>query len=45
METTVKLEALKPDLTFKSDLLLDKEYILLPAGTAVTEELVKTLNS
>ena len=43
METTVKLEALKPDLTFKSDLLLDKEYILLPAGTAVTEELVKTL--
>ncbi len=43
METTVKLETLKPDLTFKSDLMLDEEYILLPVGTPVTEELIKTL--
>ena len=43
METTVKLETLKPDLTFKSDLMLDGEYILLPVGTPVTEELIKTL--
>ena len=41
METTVKLETLKPDLTFKSDLMLDEEYILLPVGTPVTEELIK----
>lgn len=43
MDTTVTLEALKPDLVFKTDLMLDERCILLPATTAVTQELIKTL--
>ncbi|MGP1459598.1 MAG: HD-GYP domain-containing protein [Treponema sp.] len=43
MDTTVTLESLKPELKFKSDLMLDERFILLPATTAVTEELIKVL--
>ena len=43
MSTKVTLESLKPDLTFKSDLLLDKNFILLPVTVPVTEELTKAL--
>ena len=43
MDTTVTLEALKPDLVFKTDLMLDERCILLPATTAVTKELIETL--
>ena len=43
MNTTVTLESLKPELIFKSDLMLDERCILLPAATAVTKELIETL--
>ena len=43
MSTKVTPESLKPDLTFKSDLLLDKNFILLPVTVPVTEELTKAL--
>lgn len=43
MSTKVTLESLQPDLTFKSDLLLDKNFILLPVTVPVTEELTKAL--
>ena len=43
MSTTVKLETLQPDLTFKSDLMLDPNFIVLPVAVPVTEELTKAL--
>ncbi|MEE0887084.1 MAG: HD domain-containing phosphohydrolase [Treponema sp.] len=44
MSTKVNINALKPDLTFKSDLMLDENFILLPVAVPVTESLTKALN-
>lgn len=41
--STVNIETLKPDLTFKSDLMLDKNFVLLPVAVPVSEELTETL--
>lgn len=41
--STVKLENLKSDLSFNSDLLLDKNFLLLPAEARVTDDLIKAL--
>lgn len=43
MKQTVSLEALQSDLTFKSDLMIDETFILLPATVPVTEELTNAL--
>ena len=43
MSTKVSFDTLKPDITFKSDLLLDPNFILLPVAVPVTEELTKAL--
>ncbi len=43
MSTKVNINALKPDLTFKSDLMLDDNFILLPVAVPVTENLTKAL--
>ncbi len=44
MSSKVNINALKPDLTFKSDLMLDENFILLPVAVPVTELLTKALN-
>ncbi len=41
--STVNIEILKPDLTFKSDLMLDKNFVLLPVAVPVSEELTEIL--
>lgn len=41
--STVNIETLKPDLTFKSDLMLDKNFVLLPVAVPVSEELTEIL--
>lgn len=43
MSTKVNINALKPDLTFKSDLMLDDNFLLLPVAVPVTESLTKAL--
>lgn len=43
MSNIIKLETLQKDLTFKSDLLIDKNFILLPVAVPVTETLQQTL--
>lgn len=43
MSTKVNINALKPDITFKSDLMLDDNFILLPVSVPVTENLTKAL--
>lgn len=43
MSTKVNINALKPDLTFKSDLMLDDNFILLPVAVPVSESLTKAL--
>lgn len=43
MSNIIKLETLQKDLTFKSDLLIDKNFILLPVAVPVTEMLQKAL--
>ena len=43
MSQTVSLDTLQKDLTFKSDLLLDKNFVLLPVAVSVTDELKKAL--
>lgn len=43
MSTTINIDSLQPDLTFKSDLMIDKNYILLPVAVPVTDELLKAL--
>lgn len=43
MSTKVNINALKPDLTFKSDLMLDDDFILLPVAVPVSESLTKAL--
>ncbi|MBQ5472743.1 MAG: HD domain-containing protein [Treponema sp.] len=43
MSQTVSLDTLQKDLTFKSDLLLDKNFVLLPVAVPVTDELKKAL--
>lgn len=43
MSSTVTLDSLKPELTFKGDLLLDQNFVLLPVTVPVTEELTKAL--
>ncbi|MBP5403437.1 MAG: HD domain-containing protein [Treponema sp.] len=40
---TIKVETLKPEQSFKGDLLLDKLFILLGAGQPVTSEFIKEL--
>lgn len=44
MNTQVNINDLKPDLTFKGDLLIDESFIILPVAVPVTEELTKALN-
>ncbi len=44
MSTNVKIDALREDLTFKGDLLLDKSFLVLPAEVPVTKELLKALS-
>ena len=43
MSTTITFEELKENLTFKSDLMLDNEFVLLPVTVSVTPELIKAL--
>lgn len=43
MSTTIKREELTDGRTFKSDLLIDDEFILLPAQVPVTEKLIQTV--
>ncbi len=43
MSKTISLDSLQNDLTFKSDLLLDKNFVLLPVAVPVTEDLKKAL--
>lgn len=43
MSTVIKREELKDGLTFKNDLILDDEFILLPVQVPVTQQLIKTL--
>ena len=40
---TIKVETLKPEQSFKEELLLDKSFILLGAGQPVTSEFLKEL--
>ncbi|MBP5588116.1 MAG: HD domain-containing protein [Treponema sp.] len=40
---TIKVETLKPEQSFKEELLLDKSFILLGAGRPVTSEFLKEL--
>lgn len=42
--STVKLDKLKSGNSFSGDLMLDKNFILLPAKADVTDEFLKTLN-
>lgn len=42
--STVKLDKLKSGISFSGDLMLDKNFILLPAKADVTDEFLKTLN-
>lgn len=44
MSSKVNINELKPDLTFKSDLMLDENFILIPVAVPVTESLTKALN-
>ena len=39
----IKLDAIKPDQTFKGELLLDKSFLLLGSGQKITTELIKNL--
>ena len=39
----IKLDAIKPDQTFKGELLLDKSFLLLGSGQTITTELIKHL--
>lgn len=41
---SVKFDTLQKDLSFKSDLMLDKNFILLPKTVSVSEQLIKLLN-
>ena len=43
MSTTITFEELKENLTFKSDLMLDNEFVLLPVTVSITPELIKAL--
>lgn len=44
MESTITIEKLKPEISFKSDLMLDNQFVLLPGAVPVTDELIKALN-
>lgn len=44
MSSKVNINELRPDLTFKSDLMLDENFILIPVAVPVTESLTKALN-
>ena len=41
---SVKFDTLQKDLSFKSDLMLDKNFILLPKTVSVSDQLIKLLN-
>lgn len=43
MSSLIKLESLQPEMTFKGDLMIDKNFLLLPVAVPVTEELTKSL--
>lgn len=40
---TVKFDTLQNDISFKSDLMLDKNFLLLPKTVSVTDQLIKLL--
>lgn len=41
---TVRFETLQPNSSFKSNLMLDKSFMLLPASVPVTDDLLKLLS-
>lgn len=45
MSETIKVDELKENLTFKSDLMIDERFILLPANVELPEFFIKSLKT
>ena len=45
MSATITIEELNEDLSFKSDLMLDESFVIVPQGTHVNETIIKALKT
>lgn len=45
MSQTITIENLKPEISFKSDLMLDNQFILIPVSVPVSDELLQALKT
>ena len=45
MSSTISIDELKDEISFKSDLLLDDKFVIIPAGVSITQEISRALRS
>lgn len=43
MSATISIDGLKPEISFTSDLLLDKTFVIIPATVELSESIIKAL--